>query len=250
MRTVALEDALRRDRLWVLCALAAVTLLAWVCLVDMAIDMDVAALAQLRPWSGGYAVMMFLMWVIMMIGMMLPSATPVILLHARACRRRAGRIAPTGSFLLGYLTVWAGYSAGATALQWGLERLALLSPSMTTTSPALGAVILVAAGLYQLTSAKDTCLTHCRSPMDFLARKWRDGGPGAFRMGIEHGTYCAGCCWILMLVLFVVGVMNLIWVTAIAFFVLLEKVTPAGRQVGRAGAVALISAGLALPLLG
>lgn len=249
-RAAAVEATLQRDRLWVLSALAVITLLAWAYLVDMAIDMDVAAVAQLRPWTAGYAVMMFLMWAIMMVGMMLPSAAPVMLLHARVCRRRVGRIAPTGSFLLGYIAVWTGYSAGATALQWGLERLALLSPSMTSSSPALGTVVLVAAGLYQLTPARNACLTHCRSPMDFLASNWRHGGIGAFRMGIEHGAYCAGCCWVLMLVLFVVGVMDLIWVAAIAFFVLLEKVAPAGRQVARAGAAALISAGLALPVVG
>jgi predicted metal-binding membrane protein len=249
-RAAAVEATLQRDRLWVLSALAAITLLAWIHLVDMAAGMEAAAVAQLRPWTAGYAVMMFLMWAIMMVGMMLPSAAPVMLLHARVCRRRVGRIAPTGSFLLGYVTVWTGCSAGATALQWGLERLALLSPSMTTASPALGAVVLIAAGLYQLTPAKKACLAHCRSPMDFLASRWRDGGSGAFRMGMEHGAYCAGCCWSLMLVLFVVGVMDLLWVAAIAFLVLLEKVAPAGRQIARAGAVALISAGLALPVVG
>lgn len=248
---VALEDTLRRDRLWVLAALVAVTLLAWGYLLDMAAGMDAGAAGMdLRPWTSRHAVMIFLMWAIMMVGMMLPSAAPVMLLHARVCRRRVGCIAPTGSFLLGYVATWTLFSAGATALQWGLAELALLSPVMVGTSPAFGAAILVAAGVYQLSPWKNACLTRCRSPMDFLARRWRDGAGGALRMGIEHGAYCVGCCWILMAILFVVGVMDLLWVAAITCFVLVERVVPAGRRVVRVAAVGLILAGLALGITG
>ncbi len=248
---VVLEDTLRRDRLWVLAVLAAVTLLAWVYLAVMASGIDAGATAMaLQRWSPGHAGMIFLMWAVMMVGMMLPSAAPVILLHARVCRRRAARVAPTGSFLAGYAAAWTLFSLGATALQWALAELALLSPAMIATSPAFGAAVLVAAGAYQLTPWKNACLTHCRSPMEFLARRWRDGAGGALRMGIEHGAYCVGCCWILMAILFVVGVMNLLWVAAIAVLVLVEKVTPAGRCVARAVAAGLIGSGLALAVGG
>lgn len=242
-----LQDTLRRDRLWVLSSLTVLTLLAWLYLVDMAAGME-AGTAGLQRWSLQYAGMMCLMWIIMMVGMMLPSAAPIMLLHARVCRRRIGRIAPTGSFMLGYIVAWTFYSVGATALQWALARLALLSPMMITTSASFGAGVLIAAGVYQLTPHKDACLAHCRSPMDFLAQHWRDGAVGAFRMGLAHGAYCVGCCWVLMVVLFAVGVMNLLWVAAITFFVLLEKASPRGVGIGRLAGVALIIAGLVMAL--
>lgn len=245
---VVLEDTLRRDRLWVLAALAVVTLLAWAYLVDMAAGMDAGRAGMaLAPWTPGHAAMILLMWVVMMVGMMVPSAAPVILLHARVCRRRAGRVAPTGAFLLGYVVAWALFSVGATAWQWALAALALFSPAMAASSPVFGAAVLTAAGVYQLTPWKNACLTHCRSPMDYLARRWRNGAGGALRMGIEHGAYCVGCCWILMAILFVVGVMDLFWVAAITGFVLAEKVAPAGWLVARVAALGLIVAGLVLP---
>lgn len=246
--TVALEGMLHRDRLWVLGALAVATLLAWVYLVDMATGMDAGAAMEPRVWTPAHAAMVFVMWAIMMVGMMLPSATPVMLLHARVCRRRAGCGAPTGWFLLGYVAAWTLYSAGATALQWMLSEAALLSPMMVATSSTFGAVVLVAAGVYQLTPWKSACLTRCRSPMDFLVRRWRHGGGGAFRMGLEHGGYCVGCCWILMLILFAVGVMDLLWVAAITVFVLLEKVAPARVPVATVAGAGLIAAGSALGL--
>lgn len=247
--TLALEATLRRDRLYVLAALVAVGLLAWVYLVDMAAGMDPGALTRLEPWTLRHFVMMFGMWAIMMVGMMAPSVAPVVLIHARVCRRRAGRVAPTGSFLLGYLVVWTAYSLGATGLQWGLAHLALSSPMMAGTSAPFGGAVLVAAGLYQLTPWKYACLEHCRSPLDYVAHHWRDGALGALRMGLGHGAYCVGCCWSLMLVLFVVGIMDLLWVAAIAGFVLLEKVAPAGGHIARTAAAALIIAGVALPVL-
>lgn len=249
MATATLEHALRRDRLRVLAALSAVTLLAWMYLIDMAADMEaMAGMMQLRPWTGTDAVMMFLMWAIMMVGMMVPSAAPMILLHARVCRRRLGGIAPSGAFLGGYIAAWTVYSAGATALQWALERAALLSPMMVGTSPLFGALVLIAAGVYQFTPWKNACLSHCRSPMDFLASHWRDGAGGAFRMGLEHGAYCLGCCWILMVLLFVVGVMDLLWVGALTAFVLVEKVAPHGERIGRTAGLLLMLAGVALSL--
>jgi predicted metal-binding membrane protein len=147
------------------------------------------------------------------------------------------------AFGAGYLLVWTGFSAGAALAQWGLHRAAMLSPMMTTSSPRLGAAILIAAGVYQLTPFKGACLTHCRSPLGFLMSHWRGGTAGALRMGIEHGTYCLGCCWALMCVLFVVGVINLLWVAAMAIFVRVEKIAPAGTLVARVGGAAMIAAG-------
>lgn len=242
-----LQETLRRDRFWVLSSLTVLTLLAWLYLLNAAAGMEAGA-ADLQRWSPQYAGMMCLMWVIMMIGMMLPSAAPIMLLHARVCRRQSHRIAPTGSFMLGYLAAWSLYSIGATALQWILVGLALLSPMMVTTSTPFGAAVLVAAGIYQLTPYKDACLARCRSPMDFLAHHWRDGAGGAFRMGLAHGAYCVGCCWVLMIVLFVVGVMNLLWVAAVTCFVLLEKVSPHGVVIGRLAGTALVAAGLTMGL--
>lgn len=248
---VVLENTLRRDRLWVVAALAAITGLAWVYLVDMALGIDAGGAGMsLRPWTPGYALMMFLMWSIMMVGMMVPSAAPMMLLHARVCRRRVGRVAPTGSFLAGYLSAWTLFSLGATALQWGFAQLGVLSPMLAGTSPVFGSAVLIAAGVYQLTPWKNACLTHCRSPMDFLARRWRNGAAGALRMGLEHGAYCVGCCWLLMVFMLAVGAMDLFWMAAVAFFVLAEKVAPSGRQVARVAAVVLILAGVALPLVG
>lgn len=227
-------------------ALAGITLLAWLYLVDMALGTDAGAAMETQAWTARYAAMMFAMWVIMMVGMMLPAAAPVMLLHARVCRRRIDRVAPTAWFLLGYIIAWTLYSAGATGLQWLLDRFALLSPMMTTTSAWLGGAVVVAAGVYQLTSYKNACLTHCRSPMDFLARRWRDGAGGALRMGMEHGAFCVGCCWVLMLILFVVGVMDLLWIALLALFVFVEKLTPFGRGIGWVTGVGLVAGGLAM----
>ena len=200
----------------------------------------------LHPWTAHDFAMMLLMWAVMMVGMMVPSATPMALVYAavaRKARRQGTPVAPTFLFVGGYVAMWCLFSVGATAAQWGLERAALLSQSMVATSPGLGAVLLGAAGIYQLTPAKDACLRHCRSPANFLSEHWRPGLAGAFRMGIVHGAWCLGCCWILMALLFVGGVMNLLWVAAIALFVLLEKALPLGDRGGRVAGWAMIAAG-------
>jgi predicted metal-binding membrane protein len=149
---------------------------------------------------------------------------------------------------MGYLLVWTGFSAFATLTQWGLHTAALLSPMMVSTSSILGGILLLAAGIFQLTSLKHACLTHCRSPIGFLITHWREGTRGSLIMGLEHGTYCLGCCWILMALLFVAGVMNLIWVAIIAVFVLAEKVLPSGDLVGRVAGGMLVLAGIVLLL--
>jgi predicted metal-binding membrane protein len=231
----------------VLGSIAAVTALAWLYLVVIAGMTSMADMARLRPWTGAEAVMMFIMWAVMMVGMMLPSATPMVLLYARVCRKSLDMAAPdTGAFVMGYVAVWTLFSAAATALQWGLEQAALLSPTMTSASPFFAGMVLVLAGLYQWTPAKQACLSRCRSPVEFLSTHWRPGAGGAFAMGLRHGAFCVGCCWALMALLFVGGVMNLLWVALITIFILLEKVVPFGHGVGKTAGALLALAGLAV----
>lgn len=227
-------------------ALLGVSALAWLYLVAMA---GMQGAGGLRPWTVADAAMMFSMWAVMMVGMMLPSATPMTLVYAQVAakaRREGSVLPPTGLFVAGYLLAWTAFSAAATAAQWGLDRGALLSPMLVAGSPRLGAALLVAAGLYQLSPWKDVCLRHCRNPAWFFASHWRAGPLAALRLGWHHGLYCLGCCWLLMALLFVGGVMNLLWIAVIALFVLAEKVTPRGLGGGRVAGVGLIVAGLAL----
>jgi predicted metal-binding membrane protein len=248
--TPVLEAVLRRDRIVVVAALVSVISLSWIWIVlgagtgMTAIAMTLgsgmpgvaAMLMEPAPWSLGYAGLMFAMWWVMMAAMMLPSASPVLLLFARINRiqKAGGRpFIPTGIFAAGYLAAWGGFSALATTLQWKLEQLDLLSPMMVTTSHWLGGAILLAAGVWQLTPVKTICLRHCRSPMGFLVQSWRPGELGAFRMGLEHGSYCLGCCWFLMGLLFFGGIMNLFWIIGLAGFILLEKTLPMGSRIGR-----------------
>ena len=243
-----------RDRVVISGCLVLLTALAWAYLIHL--DREMSAMLEHdrmmaemgmtmdMPWKTADVLMAFAMWAVMMVGMMTPSAAPVVLLFAGMNRGHAQR-APgvVFAFVAGYLVIWVAFSAVAAWAQWALHQAALLSPAMTTSSTRLGAAILIAAGIYQLTPFKATCLTHCRSPLGFLMSHWRDGAAGALRMGVAHGSYCLGCCWALMGVLFVVGVMNLMWVAAIAIFVLLEKVGPAGTLVARVAGVAMIATG-------
>ncbi len=208
-----------------------------------------AGMMTLRAWTAADTGLMLTMWVVMMVGMMTPSATPTILLYARVYRRRldpGSPYVPTGAFFLGYIAVWAAFSIAATGLQWSFERAALLSPQMVSASGLLSGLLLIAAGVYQWLPAKRACLRHCRTPVDFLSRRWKHGTSGAFRMGVEHSLYCLGCCWLLMLLLFVGGVMNLLWIAAMGILVLLEKVVPFGRWIGLIGGAGMIAAGVIL----
>lgn len=252
----------RRDRFVLSICLIAVTALAWAYLVrldremsaGMEHEMAMAAMgmAMRTPWTAADAALAFLMWVAMMIGMMTPSAMPVLLLFSATAAARQERGVPVSalSFAAGYLIVWAGFSLAATLAQWGLHEAASLSASMRTSNGLLGGGILIAAGLYQLTPLKTACLAHCRSPLGFLMTAWRAGVAGAFRMGAHHGVYCLGCCWALTGVLFVVGVMNLLWVALLGAIVLLEKIGPGGPHVARAGGAALVLAGIAVAVFG
>jgi predicted metal-binding membrane protein len=198
-------------------------------------DLDLV-MRPIEPWGGVDFLFRFGMWAVMMVAMMVPTAAPMILLFATVNRRRReqqGPFVPTGVFLAGYVVVWSGFAALATLAMWGLHSAALLSSMMVSTSPLLGGALLVVAGIYQWSPLKRICLTHCRTPLGFLMGEWREGTWGALRMGLRHGSYCVGCCWVLMALLFVTGVMNLLWVAAIAAFVLVEKVAPAGPWLSR-----------------
>lgn len=252
----AIEGAVKRDRLVVLVALGFVVALSWFYVLAGA-GMPMSALEMTRlssgergegmmmpaVWDLDYAGLMFVMWWVMMIAMMLPSATPMVLLFATINRKQkesGNPYVPTTFFASAYLTVWAGFSIVAVALQWGLEATALLSPMLTSASVMLSAGLLIAAGIYQLTPLKQACLKHCRSPLQFVLTRWRSGPGGAFRMGMEHGAYCVGCCWFLMGLLFFGGVMNLYWIGGIAVFVLLEKTIPVGHWMSHVVGVALM----------
>jgi predicted metal-binding membrane protein len=199
-------------------------------------------------WTPTDAFFTFVMWTVMMAGMMLPSASPMLLLFAatRGGRSERGVSVATLAFGLGYITIWTGFSALAALGQYGLHQAALLSMSMSSSSSRLSGAILIAAGAYQLTPWKGKCLTHCRSPLGFLMTNWRDGIPGAFRMGFRHGAYCLGCCWALMCILFVVGIMNLVWIAALTGFILLEKLGPAGSTVARLAGAVIVVLGIAV----
>jgi predicted metal-binding membrane protein len=203
------------------------------------------------PWSGGDFAAMLLMWAVMMVGMMIPSAAPMILIYARVGRRAesSGKpFAAAGWFASGYLLAWTGFALMATLLQWLLEQAMLISPGTASAGPLLGGLLLIGAGLYQWTPLKDNCLASCQSPLQFIQRHggFRGDRAGALKLGLRHGLYCIGCCWALMLLLFVGGVMNLLWIAAIAAWVLAEKLLPPGRLVSRAAGAAMIAAGAAL----
>jgi predicted metal-binding membrane protein len=229
---------LPKERIVVLSILGVIVLLSWVYLFEMARAMDAGHCASMagEPWSIGYFTAMLAMWIIMMVGMMVPSAIPTILIYAsivRKATREGSSLAATEVFAAGYVVIWTLFALVATIAQWALDRMALLSPMMMSNSNILGGVLLLAAGAYELTPFKAACLRHCRSPIQFLASRWKPGGLGAFQMGIEHGSFCLGCCWVLMALLFFGGVMNLWWIGGLTLFVLLEKVFPFGALAGR-----------------
>ena len=242
-----LEATIRRDRAVVATGLLGLAALAWAYVARMASAQggDMASMAMPGMEAGGTPGLGWLvgMWAVMMVAMMLPSAAPTILLFAGVSRRRRqqGRPAvPVAVFTLGYLLAWTVYAAAAATAQWELHRQALLSPAMASASPLLAGGVLIAAGLYQWMPLKGACLSHCRSPLGFFSSEWREGVGGALLMGMRHGSYCVGCCWLLMALLFVAGVMNLVWVAAIAGFVLLEKLVRGGAVLGTVAGAGLV----------
>ncbi|HEX5387497.1 MAG TPA: DUF2182 domain-containing protein [Gemmatimonadales bacterium] len=254
-RTAGSLDALiRRDRALALGGVAALAALAWLALARMAgmtsggatAMPGAMAMPSTAPWGGAELASLIVMWAIMMVAMMAPAAAPLVLLYAGTMRRRATRGEPAVAawvLLAGYLLVWIGFSALAGTAEWALHGAALVSPATLRAAPALAGGILIAAGLFQFTPLKSACLTHCRSPLHFLTTEWREGAFGALAMGARHGVWCLGCCWLLMALLFVAGVMNLAWVAAIAAFVLLERTVPGGAVAGRVVGALLVGWG-------
>ena len=259
----ALEAVLRRDRSLVLTALAIITALAWADLVWLANDMwmggmDMTGFRMIpagqgwmmpanAPWQPIEFGAVFAMWIVMMIGMMTPSVAPMILIYARIGRQTVGEGRPYAAsawFALGYLLSWTAFSLAATSAQWALERATLLTPMMQSTSNVLGAAFLIIAGLFQWTPLKDRCLSYCQTPLGFILRYgFRREASGALGLGFRHGLYCIGCCWAVMGLLFVAGVMNLFWIAALSALVLVEKVVP-GRVVPRIAGTALMAGGV------
>jgi predicted metal-binding membrane protein len=260
--------SLRRENIIVFLALGLVGSLAWLAVLEGAgTGMSPAAMSGWLPpaglppavsgsWTLTYWLIAFFMWATMMVAMMLPSASPIVLLYGRVLRQAAkqGRAenvpASIAAFASGYLALWILFSVFAVVLQFGLERVEVLSSWMASRNALLSGVLLVAAGLYQLTPLKGACLTHCRAPAQFITAHWRSGVTGAFRMGLTHGAYCLGCCAVLMLLLFVGGVMNLVWIAALTLFVAIEKLAPFGPTAAKMIAAILIACGLALIALG
>ena len=216
-------------------------------------DSAMPAMAAASPWAAETLFLCFAMWAIMMVGMMLPSAAPAILMYGsmvRKNRERGTALPALWVFAAGYLAVWTAFSALAALLQAWLETIALVTPMMVSASAWLSGGLLVAAGIYQWLPVKQACLEKCRAPLQFFMFRWRAGTSGAFRMGAEHGAFCLGCCWALMLLLFVAGVMNLLWVALIAAYVFVEKLLPAGPLVGRLAGGGMVAAGIAIMVTG
>lgn len=258
----ALQKALKRDRILVALAIASITALAWLYLGWLAANMseppgmngakmqdEMGAMAPtLRPWSPADSILMFLMWAVMMVGMMAPSAAPIILLYARVARQAAQRGQPFAAaswFAMGYFIVWFAFALAATFAQWLMERAALLTPMLESNSKLLGGVILIVAGLYQWTPLKNACLIQCRSPLAFIQRHggFQAEPLASLRMGAWHGAYCLGCCWALMTLLFAGGIMNLLWIAGIGLFALIERALAHGIWVSRLAGLAAIIAG-------
>ncbi|UDL91375.1 DUF2182 domain-containing protein [Mesorhizobium sp. PAMC28654] len=270
MSDTTLETLLRRDRAVVAASLFVIAAAAWAYVLWLAthmavpgprdagtdmtgmdmsgMDMGAAMAPAFQAWSPADFAFTFAMWAVMMVGMMTPSVAPMLLLYAGVGRKAQASgqpIASTMWFFSGYLLVWVAFSIAATGAQWLLARLALLDPAMAADSRILGGLILIAAGLYQWTPIKGACLRQCQAPIAFLAGRggFRSTPLGALRLGMDHGAYCLGCCWALMALLFVGGVMNVLWIAGIAFLVLLEKVVPAGQLIARVSGALMAAVG-------
>ena len=248
MTSSTYQASLRRNRAVILVAILILIGLAWAYTAHLALQMPSAGHGMPMPmtWTSTEFAYMFVMWAVMMVAMMLPSATPAILLFDRVREQRAtsGRpYAPTAAFVAGYLLVWTAFSVFATLANWLLHTGGALSSMSGKVAPAVGGMVLIAAGLFQWTPLKHACLIHCRSPVGFLTQHWREGNNGALLMGLHHGAYCLGCCWLLMALLFVLGVMNLAWVAVLTVVVLIEKLLPGGELVSRGLGVVMVGLG-------
>jgi predicted metal-binding membrane protein len=242
---------LRYRRAVVTGALIAVIAAAWgYFLLGAGIEMKIGGgqIMTMPPvWNLPYAALILAMWIVMMMAMMLPSALATVVLVSVLAEDRLDNstLAPASGmlFALGYLLIWCGFSCVATLLQWVLDKVGLLSETMALANATLASTVLIATGIYQWTPLKNACLSHCRSPTEFLVHHWRRGTVGVVRLGVRHGLFCLGCCWMLMILSFVGGLMNAGWVGAIALFVLLEKTMPGGDWMGRFCGALLIAWG-------
>lgn len=259
MTETALERVLRRDRVITALGLVLISAIAWLYtilgatvgigkLTGAAPQMDMSAMAMPNiavPWDRLDLIYAFVMWFVMMVAMMLPSASPTILLFAKVDRtQQHSPYIGTFVFTGAYLVVWAAFSLIATLANWALHTHGLMTSMMGRTLSIWNGCLLIAAGVYQFTPLKLACLNKCRSPLAFLLSEWREGNLGALVMGLRHGAYCVLCCWVLMALLFVLGVMNLLWVAALAVFVLAEKIGPNGPWLSRASGLLLIGWGI------
>lgn len=228
-------------------AVLALSVIGWAFLAWIAFDMDSPVAQLMMPdspaWSAGTVLAIVSMWAIMMAAMMLPSALPMILTFVNLCIR-SGERARARSFVAAYLLVWFAFSAAASAAQWALQAVGWVDPMIVSTSRWLTGLLLLIAGLYQFSPLKRVCLSSCRSPMGFLLGEWRPGVKGAFVMGLRHGLFCLGCCWALMGLLFVGGVMNLAWIAALSIAVGVEKLAPRGEKLAAVLGIALLATGL------
>jgi predicted metal-binding membrane protein len=253
-KTGSLAYILKKDRFVVLMALFTLCVLSWLYIIylynqmyPMNMDAFLFAMPMTSNWSWTDFTLLFLMWFVMMIAMMMPSVAPLVLIFTSITRKRQEQQNPfvsSGYLLSGYFLVWAAFSLFATILQWLLQRASLLNPEMITTSKILGGIIFILAGVFQFTPLKNTCLNTCRSPMAFIHQYWKNGKSGALRMGIQNGMYCLGCCWILMILLFVSGIMNILWIAVISLFVLVEKVLISVKIISSIAGIALIAYGI------
>jgi predicted metal-binding membrane protein len=255
---LALSATLKRDRLVVIASLAAIVAIAWAYTAHLSADMSAMDSMQTgqemagpftQSWGPADFIAMSVMWAVMMVAMMVPSAAPMVMAFASMDRRqRRGKdsLGSTAIFAAGYAVIWSVFALATTVTQWGLHEATLLSPMMVLENAVLGSVLLIGAGAYQLSPLKSACLNQCRSPLGFLMNEWRDGPKGALSMGLRHGAYCLGCCWMLMALLFVLGVMNLLWIAALSAFVLAEKIVPGSRWLSRSSGVLLMVWGIVL----
>ena len=246
-----LEYALQSDRSSAVMLLVVLPALSWLWIAVMARDMygpmtGASAWMMTLDWDATHLLLLWAMWTVMMTAMMLPSASPLVLLYGAAARKSAPRAAGRQTYALaaGYLAVWTAFSVGATALQRALASLMLVTPMMEAANARVGGTLLIVAGLYQWTPLKHACLRACQSPLGFLMARWRSGSAGAFRMGLEHGWYCLGCCWALMLLLFAGGVMNMAIIVGLTALVAVEKLVPFGRYGAWITGALMIAAGV------
>ena len=265
VRPVSIDAAVvRRDRVVIMLAVASLTALAWGYLMRLSADMDMGGMDMTGLWMipSGMGLMMpaqtpwramefafvFVMWTVMMVGMMTPSAAPMFLMYARVGRQTGAQsksLSATVWFAAGYFLVWVAFALFATLVQWALERTALLDFTMASTDNVLGGFVFIAAGLYQWSRLNDLCMAQCQKPFEFVMRHggYRRDAPGCVMLGLRHGAYCVGCCWALMALLLVGGVMNVLWIALLALLAFLERVTSMGRLIARLAGIVLVAGG-------